>query len=500
MIRSIDRLAGTHYDLLVIGGGINGAAIANIAAGRGLKVALVEKNDFASGTSSKSTKLVHGGIRYLENFEFDLVGEALHERHIQLRCAPHLVKPLQFLIPVYRGDKRPLWMMRLGVYFYDRLSGKYSIGRPKSLSKNDVLRLEPNLKKEGLKGGVTYFDAQMDDARLCLENVLTAAQKGADVANYVKVVSFMKEDGRAVGVKACDSIKDVEFEIHADKIIGAVGPWTNYLLRLDDPSAKKHLRTTKGVHIVYPGEISKNALLIPSDSDKRIFFVMPWMGNSLIGTTDTDSIKNPDRIKADDADIDYLFCAAKRVFPNIDFKKERIITTFAGLRPLIRRGGIAPSKVSRKHVTFKTQSGIVFVIGGKYTTYRKIAQDCVNNIAGTREAKDEKEYPLYGGGGVANDFTATASWYSLSLETLKMLAGKYGARYVDVLSLTEESPHLKETFCRCNPFIKAQIIYSIKVEMAQTAEDIIDRRLSLNYLPCATKNCRKVIESYFASR
>src|SRR3989338_1634358 len=208
----------------------------------------------------------------------------------------------------------------------------------------------------------------MDDARLCLENVLVADQKGATVANYIDVRSFIKEGGRTVGVQVRDALNEQLFPIRAEKIVCAVGPWTNYFLRLDDPSARKKIRTTKGIHIVYEDKISNHALLIPSDEDKRVFFIIPWMNHSLIGTTDTDYIKHPDAVTASDEDIDYLLSKSKRVFPGVNFKKEKIITTFAGLRPLIRQGGRKPSEVSRKHVTFTTKSQMMFVIGGKYTT------------------------------------------------------------------------------------------------------------------------------------
>ena len=346
MERDIKRFSNQTYDLLVIGGGINGAAIAHLAAKRGMKVALLEKGDFASGTSSKSTKLIHGGIRYLENMEVDLVYESLRERHIQLRVAPHLVKPLPFVIPVYQGDKRPLWMMQLGVFLYDLLAGRYRVKPWRKLSRQEVIRLEPGIEPKGLKGGVLYYDAQMDDARLCLENVLMAAQYGAHVANYVKVVSFVKENGRVAGVRAHDMLGIKELEVRAKRVICAAGPWTNELLRLDLPEAKKKVRTTKGIHIVYKGEISKHAVLIGSQSDRRIFFVIPWMGNSLIGTTDTDYIASPDAVKVEKEDIDYLVRESKRVFPALDFTPSNILATFAGLRPLIRKSG-SPRKVSR---------------------------------------------------------------------------------------------------------------------------------------------------------
>ncbi len=481
---------------MIIGGGINGAAIANIAAGRGFKVALIEKGDFAGGTSSKSTKLIHGGIRYLENLEFDLVGEALRERLIQMKSAPHLVKALPFFIPVYKNDRRPLWVMKLGVFLYDWLAGKFSIGRHESLTKEGILSLIPNLKKEGLLGGVKYFDAQMDDARLCLENILTASRKGAHIANYAQVKSFLKANGKVIGVGARDLINDEHFEIKAKKIICAVGPWTNHLLRLDDPSAKKKLRTTKGVHIVYKGNLSPHALLVPSTDGKRIFFVIPWMGNSLIGTTDTDCIDQPDTIKAESADITYLLTEARRVFPDIQVTDENIISVFAGLRPLMRRGGISPSKVSRKHDIFTTPSGITFVIGGKYTTYRRIAIDCLNMLTQTKETGKEKDFALYGGGEIAESAEAVAEKYNIEIETVRALFEKYGSRYNDVLRLIDDDSRLIERFCACNPFIKAQIAYSIKTEMAQTADDIISRRLSLHHLPCKTQNCRNIIQGF----
>ena len=477
MIRDIERLATTKYDLLVIGGGINGAAIAHIAAKRGLKVALVEKGDFASGTSSKSTKLIHGGIRYLENLEFDLVYESLHERYLQLQIAPHLVKPLSFIIPVYKNDKRPLWMMHLGVFLYDLLAGKYSIGRHKKLSANDLFALEPNLKKEGLKGGVMYFDAQMDDARLCLENVLSAAEYGADVANYTEIMSFIKDNGKIIGAKA--KVARGTFDILAKKTICAVGPWTNFLLRMENPHAKKIVRTTKGVHIVYRGQITKNALLIQSKQDNRIFFVIPWMGHSLIGTTDTDYIGQPDRIEANQKDIDYLVRESKRVFQNFPFSADNIISVFAGLRPLVRSGGVKPSKASRKHTIIQTDSGLMVVIGGKYTTYRKIAEDCVNQITAPRK---EKDFHLYGSGTISTSSEAVARKYHVDLDIASALMEKYGTRYVDVLKLTEHHPELKERVFEEFPVIKAQIIYSIKIEMAQTAADIILRRLSVGYV------------------
>jgi len=475
MIRDIERFKRATYDLLVIGGGINGASIAHLAAKRGMKVALLEKGDFASGASSKSTKLIHGGIRYLENLEIDLVYESLKERHIQLEAAPHLVKPLPFVIPVYEGDKRPLWMMRLGVFLYDLLAGRYRVKPRKNLSREEVLRLEPGIEPKGLKGGVLYYDAQMDDARLCLENVLMAAEYGAHVANYVKVISFIKENGRVAGVRAHDMLGITEFEVRAKRVICAVGPWTNYLLRLDNPSAKKKVRTTKGIHIVCKGEISKHAVLIGSQSDRRIFFVIPWMGNSLIGTTDTDYIAEPDSVKVEQEDMDYLMREAKRVFPSLDLSPGNVITTFAGLRPLVRKGGSA-GKVSRKHLFYQSQSGVIFVVGGKYTTYRKVAENCVNKL---HRIYEKEAFKLFGGGQITESAEAVAERCGFEIKVVRSLMDLYGTRYKDVLALVQKDPTLKEKVSDNPLVIKAQLVYSVQTEMARTVEDITERRLSL---------------------
>lgn len=516
MIRDITRFEKGEYDLIVVGGGINGAAIANIASDCGLKVALLEKGDFAAGASSKSTKLIHGGIRYLEHLEFDLVHESLKERFIQVKSVPHLVKPLPFIIPVYKNDKRPLWMMKLGVWLYDFLSGPYKIGRRRYLSAKELSSLEPSLNKENCLGAVMYYDAQMDDARLCLENVLSSCQKGAHAANYVEVTGFLKENGKVAGVEARDLLGKKNLTIRARKTICAAGPWTNQLLKLDHPSSRKKVRLTKGVHLVYPGQLSSRAFLLTSRRDKRIFFVIPWMGNSLIGTTDTDYAGDPDAVAADSEDIHYLMEEARRFFPLVDFKEDKIITTFAGLRPLVRWSG-APSDVSRRHVVETSFSGLFFVIGGKYTTYRKIAMDCVNRVL---KSLDEgvprcilanlprirmqeaghplvaESYPLYGSGEIPESAPAASDRFGLPVKTVTYVMEKYGTRYLDVLSLTQNRPELKNPLCACSPAIGAQLAYSIETEMAQTPEDIIWRRLGLGYLSCPTKECAKSIARF----
>ncbi len=499
MFRDINRFSKQQYDLLIIGGGINGAAIANMAAQYGLSVALVERSDFASGTSSKSTKLIHGGLRYIEHLEFDLVKESLKERAIQLKCAPHLVKPLGFIIPVYKKDRRPLWMMRLGVSLYDFLSGKNTIKKHCSLRRQDILERVPGIKKEGLVGGVMYYDAQMDDARLCLENILSADSKGAHVANYVEVQAFVKQNLKVIGARVKDLVTLNTFEIKAKKIVCAVGPWTNFILKLDHKETPTKIRTTKGIHIVYKKQFAHDALFIQSTSDKRIFFIIPWYGHSLIGTTDTDYTGHPDDVQATDEDIEYLLRETRRIFPMENVSRDEIATTFAGLRPLVHGKG-SPSDVSRKHIIEQTPSDIFYVIGGKYTTYRKIAQDCLKYILKNEKMEFPEDYTLYGSGNVIEDVQELARMYQLDVSTVQLLMDKYGTRFKDILHFVQEDPRLKEKICTCSPAIRAQVAYSIKVEMVCMVDDVIWRRLGIGYLGCKTGKCREVIERYLKKK
>ena len=498
MIRDISKISNHKFDILVVGGGINGAAIAYLAADNGLSVALIDKGDFASGTSSKSSKLVHGGIRYLENLEFDLVSEALKERYIQFKNVPHLVKPLAFIIPIYEGDPRSAWMVNSGVRLYDALAGNLKLGPHRSYSAQELLIQEPSLNPQGLKGGVLYYDAQMDDARLCLENVLMAAEKGARVANYVEALSLVKENRKTVGIVAKDTLTGQIFEIRAKRVVCALGPWTERVFKEDRTYSKHNVRTTKGIHLVYKGKIAEHAIVIQTRNDRRIFFVIPWMGNSLIGTTDTDFSGNPDHVACDQEDISYLINETRRVFPSLNIDEKNIITTFAGLRPLVHADG-QPSKVSRKHEIETVASGVTYVMGGKYTTYRRIAEDCLKKFMYLK-MRSSFEYPLYGSGIPIELTTEVAANFGVKEETVQYLKDKYGMRYMDVLSLTKKDASLKQELCDCSPAICAQVIYSMETEMAQNVDDVLMRRLGLIYVPCASHRCRLYIEKVFNGR
>ncbi len=500
MKRSIDQIKNKTFDLLIVGGGINGCAIAHLAALGGLRVCLIEKHDFAWGTSSRSTKLLHGGIRYLENFEFDLVSEALRERYIQWQSVPYLVKPLPFVVPVYKNDKRPLWMMAIGVWLYDLLSGKYRIGRHRLLSVDEVVSLAAGINRTNLVGGVEYYDAQMDDSRIVLENALMADHYGAQLANYVEAKDFIKEGHHIVGVNAVDTMTGEEFTIKAATTIVTTGPWADQLRQKDVANVTLRIRQTKGSHLVYRGQIAPTAFLIQSKQDNRIFFIIPFHGNTLIGTTDTDYKGDVDSVTCSDEDIAYLLNEAQRIFPHIHFDKDKIITTFAGVRPLVlnHASGQGPSAVSRKHVIEKSSTGVWYVMGGKYTTYRAMAEETVLKACPQLKGKINSghQFTLFGSGAVNQELKLLRHRYGgISIETIRYLISVYGSRFDDVLKLTLTDPSLAEPLYEGGHAIKAQVIYSRDIEMALSAEDIFERRLNLAYNDCPRDKCYTTIET-----
>ena len=390
MKRDTAKLRTDRYDLLVIGGGINGCAIARDASLRGAKTALIEKNDFACGASGKTTKLIHGGLRYLEQFNFKLVYEALRERAILLKTAPNLVKPIEFIIPVYKGDPRPLWEMKTGVFMYSLLAGKSNIKPYRALRKNWTLAVEPQLDPIGLKGSVLYSDAQTDDVRLCLDNAISAFQAGCSVANKIEVVGFIKEKGKIAGVEAVDKLTGENFSIHAKVVVNATGAWSNRILTMDQPGAAPITRPTKGIHIVYRKLPHERAILLSARKDKRIFFMIPWRGFTLIGTTDTDFSGSCDEVYATSNEVEYLLNEARRVFPSERIDKTGIITTFAGLRPLVNTQGLPAWKVTREHLIKESDAGLISVVGGKYTTYRHLAEQVVDQALSKMQGRSFK--------------------------------------------------------------------------------------------------------------
>lgn len=378
MKRDTGRLKTEYFDIVVIGGGINGSAIARDASLRGAKAALIEKDDFASGASGKTTKLIHGGIRYLEQFNFKLVYEALAERAILLRTAHTRVHSIEFIIPVYKGDPRSMLKMRAGTLLYDMLAGDDNIRCHRMLKKEELSALERDIDSRNLRGGVLYCDGQMDDIGLCLDNAISAYDAGSAVANKLEVTGFVKEKGRITGVEADDRLTGERFRIRARVVVNATGAWSNRIVKKDEPDSSPITRPTKGIHIVYRKLPHNRAILLSAHKDKRIFFVIPWRDSSLIGTTDTDYTGSPDNVYADSGDVEYLLEEARRIFPNESIDRKGIITTYAGLRPLVNTQGKLPWQVSREHLIRESAAGLISVVGGKYTTYRHLAEEVVD--------------------------------------------------------------------------------------------------------------------------
>ena len=391
-----DRLGGT-VDLLVVGGGITGAGIARDAVRRGLTVTLVDMKDIAFGTSSRSSKLIHGGLRYLEQYEFHLVFESVSERRILQDMAPHLVNPLGFLFPVYKGASKPLWMINTGIRLYEGLSLFRSPQRPRKLKPSDVAEEEPALRRDGLKGAPLYFDCATDDARLTLETALDAAEQGATVATWAKVTSFLKdEQGRVKGAVVQDELGGGLKQIEARAVINATGPWTDQTIAMSRPlSGRSILRPTKGVHVVVDRARLpiRNAVVCFHPNDKRVLFAIPWGERTYIGTTDTDFEGDPGAVAATSEDVDYLLAAANFQFPDQALSRDDVIATWAGIRPLMAPQGddaeeLSESSVSREHQILVGHDGLITIAGGKLTTYRRMAAEVVDTAVRLLELTD----------------------------------------------------------------------------------------------------------------
>jgi glycerol-3-phosphate dehydrogenase len=367
MQRSFAALESTMFDVLVIGGGITGAGIARDAAMRGLSVAIIDKNDWGSGTSSRSSRLIHGGIRYLEHGQIGLVRESVRERETLLRIASHLVKPLEFTWPVYRGARLPKWKLRAGLTAYDLLAGVGRLRRHQSLSVMDVLEHEPCLRKDSLVGGASYYDASTDDSRMTLANVQSAAAHGAVAVNYAMTTSLTESARRIDGATVRDQLGDDEARVRARCVVSATGPW--------------QARGTKGSHIAVQrhriGNLS--AVTLTSPLDGRVMFVIPGGDEAIVGTTDTFTNESPDEVKTTSADVDYLLASANAYFPDANLSPDDVVAAWSGIRPLASAPpGKDPSSISREHHIDAAPNGVITVSGGKLTTYRSMAEEAVD--------------------------------------------------------------------------------------------------------------------------
>jgi glycerol-3-phosphate dehydrogenase len=504
--RNLIRLEHETFDLLVIGGGITGAGIASEAARRGYKVALVEKGDFASGTSSKSSKLIHGGLRYLATLKFGQVFEACQQRRSLLDLAPHLVCPLPFVLPVYQNGPRPWWQIRTAMWLYDALTAfRNGSGRSwpshQIWSTGQVMAREPLLNSQGLVKAAHYYECGTDDARLTLMTLLDAHRQGAVLTNYTMVTGLLQARNRVVGVQVFDQLSGLEIEVKTHVVISAVGPWTDHMLRLSEAPVQRWLHPTKGVHLVVRRErlLSQTALTFNAPCDGRFMFLVPWGSHTIIGTTDTNYSGDPDNVLATSEDVAYILEAVQQAFPSAHLNEDDVVSTYAGLRPLIRENGDSWGNTpprsnysrSREHRICQVRPGLIAVAGGKFTTHRTMANEVVNETARILAREHDKSprefrhtpYPALPGGNVNNwavyqtqQRATIAAETGLPEEVAGYLVATYGTEVTHLLILLMKRPTLAERIIPDLPVIKAQVMHAIRHEMALTLEDVLNRR------------------------
>jgi glycerol-3-phosphate dehydrogenase len=488
---NLRRMAREEFDIVIIGAGITGAAIARDAAMRRLRVALIDKGDFASGTSSKSSKMIHGGLRYLKQLDIGLVRESLTERENLLRLAPHLVHPAPYLIPIYSGWRGRL-EMHFGLFGYDFLASGSSLGRHRDLSAEEVLREEPLLRQENLSGGFIYYDCLVNDARLTLAVVKSAHEHGAVVSNYAPAIDLVTDKERLNEVRFRDSLKGKAGVLRARVVVVAAGPWTEKFLRLHGHPAPA-LRPTKGVHLVFSRSLLEvNKIVVAPTEDERMIFVVPLGEYTYVGTTDTDFTGSPDNLLVEAEDVQYLLDALNQCFPSLNLGPADIVSAWVGLRPLLLEKG-APSKVSRDHYISLYDHGVAVITGGKLTTHRTMARELIdqllehygNLLAGDYQPCSTGEIPLTGG--EMADFSSYLKAQSLGLKdrwalshnTIEHLIHSYGRNHMEILALGLRDKKLLEPLGPGCRVIKAQVVYGVEDEMALTLEDFMSRRTDL---------------------
>jgi glycerol-3-phosphate dehydrogenase len=453
------------WDIIVIGGGATGLGTALDAASRGYTTLLLEQSDFAKGTSSRSTKLAHGGVRYLQQGDISLVVEALHERGLMMQNAPHLVKNQAFVIPTFDWWGGPFY--NVGLKVYDFLAGKLGLGPSKSLTKEETIEKIPTVETEGLRGGVIYYDGQFDDARLAINLAQTCADTGGTLINYMKVSGLLKTAEMVSGVRATDLETGKEYKISGRVVINATGVFVDDVMKMDNPEAKDVVTPSQGVHIVLekdflPGE---SAIMVPRTDDGRVLFAVPWNNKVVVGTTDTLMERHSLEPRATEEEIEFLLEHAAKYLSK-DPKREDVLSVFAGLRPLISDGNSEnTAQISRNHSILVSISGLVTVTGGKWTTYRKMGEDAVDKaalIAGLNERESKtKDLRIHG-------------W-------LKHLDRNdplhyYGSDAIPIRKMMEEESSLAEPLHSKLPYLKAQVVWAVRYEMARTVEDVLSRR------------------------
>jgi glycerol-3-phosphate dehydrogenase len=488
MERDFSQLGGGPFDLLVVGGGIYGAWTAYDAALRGLRVALVEKDDWAAATSSASSKLIHGGLRYLEHGQLGLVRKTLVERRRLARLAPHRVRPVRLLLPVYRGDRVSRARMRVGLWFYDRLAGRDQPVPPhRSLHRHEMLRLV-EIEPDRLRGGFAFGDCGMDDARFVLEIVDGAWRAGATAVNRATVRELSVSGGRVVGATVEDGESGGTLEVRALFTVCAAGPWTQGLSAPAGPSRAVRTRLTKGIHLVLPGLGSDDALVISSNDDGRIVFLIPWYGRTLLGTTDTDHAGDPGEVRIEPADAAYLLERVNRTLRNPRWTEADVIGSFAGLRTLPATGDAHPSRVTREWSLAEPLDGLLVPVGGKYTSARADAATMVERVlermGWPRRPSPTEDRPLpwcpagpfeaWAGAKVRE-----ATELGLDEKVARTCVLRYGSRIDRVLGRIRRSPDLAGRIVPDAPFCRAEIVHAVRDEMARSLEDVVRRRIPL---------------------
>jgi glycerol-3-phosphate dehydrogenase len=481
---------GRELDVLVVGGGVVGTGSALDAATRGLTTGLLEARDFASGTSSRSSKLMHGGLRYLEMLDFRLVHEALQERGLLLqRLAPHLVKPVPFLYPL-----KHRWWERLyagtGIALYDAMAVSSGLGaglpHHRHLTRRGAMRLAPSLKKSALVGALQYYDGQVDDARHTMELARTAASYGAHVANRVKVTGFLRQGERVTGVQAKDLETGREFEVRAKQVVNATGVWTDDTQALVGERGQYHVRASKGIHLVVPKDRIQSSTGMILRTETSVLFIIPWGRHWLIGTTDTDWHFDKAHPAATSRDIEYLLDHVNAVL-STPLTREDVEGVYAGLRPLLAGESEVTSKLSREHVVAHAAPGLVVVAGGKYTTYRVMAKDAIDAVANALDERvpkcATKDIPLIGAEGYQamwNQRHLIAQRSGLHVARIEHLLNRYGALIDEVLALVEKDPSLGEQLPGTQDYLKAEIVYGALAEGARHLDDALARRTRIS--------------------
>jgi glycerol-3-phosphate dehydrogenase len=462
MIHQLEATA--EWDICIIGGGATGLGIAVDAASRGLKTLLLEKFDFAKGTSSRSTKLVHGGVRYLQQGNIRLVIEALKERGMLLKNAPHLVKNQSFIVPNYKWWEGPYY--GFGLKVYDWMAGSLGLGPSQFLSREETLQLAPTLDEDGLRGGVLYHDGQFDDARLAIHLAMTATDHGATVLNYAGVENLMKEKGKVCGVQFTDAILGKQYEIRSKVLINATGVFSDSILKLDGAHAEGLITVSQGIHIVLDGNFlsSGTAIMIPRTDDKRVLFAVPWHHKIIVGTTETPIDKVSDEPVALKEEVDFVLHHISKYLTKVPGYTD-IRSVFAGLRPLVKGNTKYTAALSREHHIAISDSELITIVGGKWTTYRKMAEDVLDVavIKGGLHAHEckTKELAIHGH---KNETDFNSSLYY------------YGSDQEFILQLIKTGEGNGEFIHPALPFVKAEIIWAVQQEMCMTVEDFLSRR------------------------